>query len=106
MMPRTESYYQREYVEKERSLHDIAQEHGTYANKIRREILSFGFHTRNKSEAQKAALRTGRHKHPTKGRPRPPDVKLKISASVAEARHNAKSENGQVHGRRSQDHAG
>lgn len=81
-MERTRDYYQREYLENERSLHDIAEEHRTHANVIRREILGFGIQTRNRSEAQKVALKTGRHIHPTKGMPRPPEVKLKISTSV------------------------
>lgn len=90
-MIRNKIYYEVEYNEKLRSVRDIAEEHGTYPNKIRREILSHGYHLRDKSAAQKAALQSGRHKHPTKGRARPLEVKLKISNSVAEARRNAKT---------------
>jgi hypothetical protein len=93
-MQRTKEYYKVEFVQKERSMHDIAEEHGTYVNKIRRELLSFGYQPRGKSEAQKIALKTGRHKHPTKGRERPPEVRSKISASVAEFKHHAKTEEG------------
>lgn len=83
---RTKIYYQVEYVDKQRSIHDIAKEHKTYPNKIRREILDSGYVLRDKSEAQKAALKSGRHKHPTKGKERPLETRLKIAASVTEAR--------------------
>jgi hypothetical protein len=88
-------YYRREYDEKERSTHDIAEEHETYPNKIRRELISLGFRPRSKSEAQSAALRHGRHPHPTKGHPLPDDVKDKIRRSVTErteARHATQEE--------------
>jgi hypothetical protein len=88
-MIRTKTYYKKEYVDKERSFHDLAREHGTYPNKIRREVLGFGYAPRDKSAAQRAALKSGRHKHPTKGRERPLEVRLKIAASVSEARQNA-----------------
>lgn len=88
---RTKPYYQKEYVEKERSIHDLAREHKTYPNKIRREILECGYALRDKSAAQKAALKSGRHKHPTKGRKRPLEVRLKISATITETRLNAKN---------------
>jgi very-short-patch-repair endonuclease len=84
-MLRNRAYYQLEYVEKERSIYDIAREHNTYPNKIRREILACGYTLRDKSAAQKAAIRSGRHKHPTKGTERPLDVRLKISASMSAA---------------------
>jgi very-short-patch-repair endonuclease len=80
---RTKAYYKKEYIEKERSPADIADEHNTYPNKIRREIRSFGFTLRDKSEAQKAAIKNGRHLHPTKGKTRDITVRHKISASMA-----------------------
>jgi very-short-patch-repair endonuclease len=80
---RTKAYYKTEYVDKERSPADIADEHNTYPNKIRREIRAFGFALRDKSEAQKAAIKNGRHLHPTKGKTRDITVRHKISASMA-----------------------
>lgn len=80
---RSKAYYKTEYVEKERSPADIADEHNTYPNKIRREIRAFGFALRDKSEAQKAAIKNGRHLHPTKGKTRGVEVRHKISASMA-----------------------
>jgi hypothetical protein len=79
---RDPEYYGREYVRNERSTYDIADEHGTYANKIRREILRCGYFLRDKSEAQVVALRHGRQTHPTRGLSRPIEVRRKISQSL------------------------
>lgn len=84
-MERNSHFYQTEYVDKERSIYDIAESEKTYPNKIRRELIDFGFSLRTKSEAQRIAIRKGRHKHPTKGNARPDEVKAKISESMAEA---------------------
>jgi len=65
------------YVEKKMSFADIASEYGTYANKIRRDAVSLKIKIRDKSEAQKNALITGKHKHPTKGTTRSEDTKIK-----------------------------
>lgn len=94
-MIRNRAYYQAEYVDKERSIHDIAKEHRTYPNKIRREILECGYTLRDRSTAQKIALKTKRHKHPTKGTKRPLEVRLKIAESVTKARKNAKNQSHQ-----------
>lgn len=67
-MIRDSDYYNEEYVKKERSTYDIADETGTYANKIRRELRHYGYELRNRSEAQTAALKYGRHPHPKKGK--------------------------------------
>lgn len=80
---RTSKYLRREYVDKQRSTHDIAKEWSTYPNKIRRELIKFGISLRDKSKAQKAALKSGRSDHPTEGRSRPSDVKEKISDAMA-----------------------
>jgi very-short-patch-repair endonuclease len=70
------------YVVENHSFADIASSYGTYANKIRRDAKSFGIKIRNKSEAQKNALITGKHKHPTKGQSRPESTKEKIGEGV------------------------
>lgn len=80
---RSRQYYLEEYVKKERSLADIAEEHGTYTNKIRRELRAYRITLRDKSAAQKAAIKNGRHVHPTKGKERDVEVRHKISASMA-----------------------
>jgi very-short-patch-repair endonuclease len=84
-MERTYDYYKVEYEFKERSPNDIAEEWNTYPNKIRREIKRWGFKLRDKSEAQKAALKSGRVEHPTKGKKRSEDVKARISSGIARA---------------------
>lgn len=70
------------YELKNKSFKDIADQVGTYANKIRRDAIKFKINIRDKSEAQKNALSTGKHKHPTKGKQRPEDTKQKIGNAV------------------------
>lgn len=71
------------YGEMGMSYGQIAKEAGTYANRIRRDAKRFGVPPRNKSEAQKAALESGRHPHPTKDKGHSEAAKVKISDSVA-----------------------
>lgn len=70
------------YCLEQKSLGQIAQELETYPNKIRRDAKKFNIALRNKSDAQKNALQTGIHKHPTKGTQRSDEVKQKIGESV------------------------
>lgn len=70
------------YINKNKSFADIAQLYGTYANKVRRDAKKFKIAIRNKAEAQKNALQSGKHKHPTKGTKRSDAVKNKIGESV------------------------
>lgn len=65
------------------SLHEIAENYNTYANKIRRLLKKLGVKTRDKSEAQSNALKRDRKKHPTAGRERTDEEKLKISEKLA-----------------------
>lgn len=69
----------------QKSFNDIAKESNTYANRIRRDAIKFNIPIRNKSEAQKNALETGKTKHPTKGTNRPKDTKDKIGMKVLES---------------------
>lgn len=78
-------FLQEEYVGEERSWADIADELGTYANKLRRKALKLGIQSRSKSKAQKIALSSGRRKHPTEGKERSEATKLKISEGVAKS---------------------
>lgn len=71
-----------EYGSKNRSFPDIASDYDTYPNKLRRDALKFKIPIRDRSEAQKNALASGRHKHPTKGTTRSEETKQKIGASV------------------------
>jgi hypothetical protein len=70
------------YVQDKKSFADIASMYGTYANKIRRDAQKFNISIRDKSEAQKNALQTGKHKHPTKGQKRDETTKNKIGIGV------------------------
>ena len=73
------------YIKQKKSFADIALLYDTYPNKVRRETVSLNIQIRNKSEAQKNALKTGKHKHPTKGTQRPEDTKNKIGTGVMKA---------------------
>lgn len=70
------------YVNNKLSFSDIAVKLNTYANKIRRDAISFDIPIRNKSDAQKNALITGKHSHPTKGKKRDDFTKNKIGLGV------------------------
>lgn len=73
------------YVKDKNSFADIASDYNTYANKLRRDAKKFNIPIRNKSEAQKNALKTGKHKHPTKGTTRTEETKRKIGMGVLES---------------------
>jgi very-short-patch-repair endonuclease len=72
----------REYEQNHKSFQQIAKDHSTYANKVRRDAKKFQIKIRDKSEAQKNALQTGAHIHPTKGKKRNDEVKAKIGLGV------------------------
>jgi very-short-patch-repair endonuclease len=78
-------YLVREYVQNQRSTYDIAQECGTYPNKVRRALKQHQISCRDKSEAQSVAIKTGRNKHPTKGNIRSEEIRIKISEAMARA---------------------
>lgn len=81
------------YTNKNMSFSDIADQVNTYPNKIRRDAKKFNINIRTKSEAQSNALKTGKHKHPTKGTRRDEETKEKIGMSVMESWENmSKSE--------------
>jgi len=62
----------------------IGEFFGTYANKVRRHADKIGFKFRNRSEAQALALATGRVDHPTAGRERTNEEKIKIGKTIAQ----------------------
>lgn len=70
------------YIQERKSFADIADMYETYPNKVRRDAVSLNIKIRSKSEAQKNALNTGKHKHPTKGTTRSEDTKNKIGMGV------------------------
>lgn len=73
------------YIKQNKSFADIASAYGTYANKVRRDAKKFKINIRDKSEAQKNALKTGKHTHPTKGTKRPDSIKHKIGKGVMQS---------------------
>ena len=68
--------------EEGRSTYQIAELFSTYPNKIRRILSKNGVQLKSRSQAQKNALVSGRAKHPTIGKTRTKEERLKISASV------------------------
>jgi very-short-patch-repair endonuclease len=76
------------YTDEKKSFAEIALAHNTYPNRIRRDAKKFGIDIRNKSDAQKNAITTGKHKHPTKGQKRSESVKQKIGHSVLKSWEN------------------
>lgn len=70
------------YYDEGKSLREIATVYNTYPNKIRKLLISNGYDTRNKSEAQKNALQSGKVEHPTAGKERTEEEKEKISKSL------------------------
>lgn len=67
------------------SFRDIAEKYHTYANRVRRDAIKYGISIRDKSQAQKNALKTGKIEHPTKGKNREQSVKDKIGNGVMES---------------------
>ena len=70
------------YVKQNKSTYEIAEEFNTYPNKIRRLLVKSGVQLKDKSEAQKNAIQTGKSIHPTMGKTRSEEEKLKISYGI------------------------
>jgi very-short-patch-repair endonuclease len=75
----------KEYENNLLSFGEIAKKYNTYSNRVRRDAIKFSISIRDKSKAQKVALSSGRHTHPTKGTERPDHVKSKIGMSVLQS---------------------
>jgi len=76
------------YIDRDMNIPAIAELCDTYPNKIRRIIQRLGYPTRSRSAAQKNALASGRHKHPTKGKGHSEAAKEKISESMSDVWEN------------------
>lgn len=76
------------YCKDGKSFADIANMYETYANRVRRDAKKYNIKIRDKSEAQKNALKTGKHTHPTKGKERSDEIKQKIGLSVLQSWEN------------------
>lgn len=75
----TKELLQELYVENKQSIAEIASAYSTYPKKIQRLLTKYGIPTRDKSDAQKLALKSGRTKHPTKGRGRTYEERVKLA---------------------------
>jgi very-short-patch-repair endonuclease len=80
------------YENQNRSTYEIAKEFDTYPNKIRRILIKNGCEMKDKSQAQKNALKQGVAEHPTKGKRRSEETKMKISESQAKVWDNLSHE--------------
>jgi very-short-patch-repair endonuclease len=72
------------YNKESKSTYEIADLLETYPNKIRRILKKHGYELKSRSDAQKNALESGRVDHPTKGRKRSYEEKLKISSKLCD----------------------
>lgn len=70
------------YTDKLMSTYEIASKLETYPNKITRTLKKHGIELRDKSQAQKLALDQGRCKHPTAGKERSLEERVKISSGL------------------------
>lgn len=76
---------EKRYIEDKLTASEIARMYNTYTNKIVRALKFLKIEIRDKSECQKELLRTGKAKHPTKGKKLSDATKEKIS----KASHNS-----------------
>lgn len=70
------------YQKENKSTYEIAEALNTYPNKIRRTLIKHGCELKDRSEAQRNALKNGRIDHPTAGRKRSYEERIKISAAL------------------------
>ena len=83
------------YNDQSKSTYEIAKALETYPNKVRRTLIKHGYKLKNKSEAQKNALKSGRCSHPTAGKKRSEDEKIKISEGMESHWENMSNEDRQ-----------
>lgn len=72
-------YLEDNYVVGNQSCYEIAEKWKTYANLVRRALKYHNIQLKERSEIQKNILKSGRKKHPTKGKTRDITTKVKIS---------------------------
>lgn len=76
-------FLQQAYNGERLSYSEIANLVGTYTKAISRDAKRLGIQSRDKSDAQKEALKSGRREHPMKGKKHNTDSRIKISESLA-----------------------
>jgi len=72
------------YNEENKSTYEIANHLDTYPNKIRRVLKKYGVELKDRSSAQKNALKSGRSSHPTEGKKRSIEERVKISKGLVD----------------------
>jgi len=72
------------YVVENKTPTEIAEQLNTYPNKIRRFLLKRGYELKSRSESQRLAIAAGRKEHPTAGKKRTEEERLKISKAVTQ----------------------
>ena len=80
------------YKNQNKSTYEIAKKFNTYPNKIRRLLIKNGCQLKDKSTAQKNALKQGIASHPTEGKKRSEKTKFKISESQSKVWDNLSEE--------------
>jgi very-short-patch-repair endonuclease len=81
--PEGQAYLLDHYVRQGESTHAIAGALGTYANMVCRALAAHGIALRDKAQAQRLAIASGRHSHPTRGRRHSQATKDKIGEAVS-----------------------
>lgn len=82
----------RQYSEELMSIEQIANELGTYPNKVRRALIKLGAPIRSRSESQKIALEQGRSTPPMEGKTHSQETKDKIADKVHQSWENMTDE--------------
>jgi very-short-patch-repair endonuclease len=72
------------YQDQNKSTYEIAEYYKTYPNKIRRILTKHGCKIKDRAVAQKLALKGGRAVHPTSGKKRSHEEKVKISSGLVD----------------------
>ena len=89
---KTNIWREKQYIQNERSISDIAEELSVPKSTLRRQLIKDGTTLRSKSEAQAVALHHGRSEHPTEGKKRPESVRIAISDGVSQSIQNLSEE--------------
>jgi very-short-patch-repair endonuclease len=85
------------YRDQSKSTYEIAEHFKTYPNKIRRILIKHGVDIKDKSAAQKNAIKNGKATIPTQGKARSKEEKLKISKSLQKRWQNMTEEEYKKH---------
>jgi len=85
------------YVKENKSTYEISKIVKSYPNKVRRLLIKHGVKLKDKSQAQKNALKQGKAKIPTEGQKRTKEEKIQISLSMKKRWENISEEEYKQH---------